>query len=181
MFIPALTDGPGAATFERRQTAGWSPPLGSRERCLEGEESPGSMGTRCRVIPGEGDLRESATESKPPARLRASRARVKGCGKSAPRRRQRRWQGKPHRERDQVGAARAPRAGLGRAIGAGWVPAAAARVGRERRPVTGVPDEWPSPALGRGQNPAYRPSGVISRVAGAWSAGLRIRLRYVLS
>ena len=30
------------------------------------EESPGSMGTRCRVIPGGGDPRESATENKPP-------------------------------------------------------------------------------------------------------------------
>ncbi len=30
------------------------------------EESPGSIETRCRVMPGEGDLRESATESKPP-------------------------------------------------------------------------------------------------------------------
>ncbi len=32
---------------------------------VAGEESPGSTGTRCRVTPGEGDLRESATESKP--------------------------------------------------------------------------------------------------------------------
>ncbi len=31
-----------------------------------GEESPGSTETRCRVIPGGGDPRESATESKPP-------------------------------------------------------------------------------------------------------------------
>jgi hypothetical protein len=35
-------------------------------------------------------------------------ARVKRCGKSAPRRRQRRRQGKPHREQDQVGAAGIP-------------------------------------------------------------------------
>ena len=32
-----------------------------------GEESPGSTGTRCRVTPGGGDPRESATESIPPA------------------------------------------------------------------------------------------------------------------
>jgi hypothetical protein len=31
-----------------------------------GEESPGSTKTRCRVTPGRGDPRESATESKPP-------------------------------------------------------------------------------------------------------------------
>ncbi len=34
------------------------------------EESPGSMEIRCRVTPGEGDLRDSATEIEPPeARL----------------------------------------------------------------------------------------------------------------
>ena len=68
------------------------------------EESPGSTETRCRVIPGGGDPRESATESKPPVKndLVLRLARVKGCGKSAPRFRQRRWQGKPHREQDQI-------------------------------------------------------------------------------
>lgn len=30
------------------------------------EESPGSTGIWCRVTPGEGNLRESATENKPP-------------------------------------------------------------------------------------------------------------------
>jgi len=33
---------------------------------MEVEESPGSMDIRCRVMPGGGDPRESATESKPP-------------------------------------------------------------------------------------------------------------------
>ena len=32
------------------------------------EESPGSTEARCRVIPGGGDPRESATERKPPIR-----------------------------------------------------------------------------------------------------------------
>jgi hypothetical protein len=109
------------------------------------EESPGSTEARCRVTPGGGDPRESATENIPPSPCRpipgiAWAARVKWCGKSAPRRRQRRWQGKPHREQDQVGAAggvglRRRRAGL----------FAAARVGRARRSATNVPDEWPSP------------------------------------
>ena len=40
---------------------------------------------------------------------------------------------------------------------------AAARVGRTRRSVTSVAEEWPSPlpavASGAGQNPAYTPSG----------------------
>ena len=76
-------------------------------RVARREESPGSTEVRCRVTPGGGDPRESATESTPPACLGNPQraARVKRCGKSAPRRRQRRRQGKPHREQDQVGAA----------------------------------------------------------------------------
>jgi hypothetical protein len=68
-----------------------------------GEESPGSTETRCRVTPGGGDPRDSATESKPPG---SGRVRVKGCGKSAPRGRQRSRHGKPHREQDRIGAGR---------------------------------------------------------------------------
>jgi hypothetical protein len=45
---------------------------------------------------------------------------------------------------------------------------AAARVGRKRRSVTSVPEEWPSPppavTPGAGQNPAYTPSGARSTV-----------------
>ena len=44
------------------------------------EESPGSTETRCRVTPGGGNPRESATERKPPFK----KVRVKGCGKSTP-------------------------------------------------------------------------------------------------
>ncbi len=126
-----------------------------------GEESPGSTGTRCRVTPGGGDPRESATESRPPAGAgprSGLRVRVKGCGKGAPRPRRRGRHGKPHREQDRIGTAR-PLAGQAGSR-------AAVRVGRARRPATGVPDEWPSPGapprkgIGRrGQNPAYRPSG----------------------
>ena len=66
-----------------------------------------------------------------------SSARVKRCGKSAPRGRQRTRHGKPRREQDCIG---------------GWVwsnpnQAASApdpRVGRVRRSATIVPEEWPS-------------------------------------
>src|SRR3954453_7358696 len=51
---------------------------------------------------GGGDPRESATEKSPP---HFGAARSKGCGKSAPRCRQRRRHGKPHREQDRIGAA----------------------------------------------------------------------------
>ena len=109
---------------------------------VRGEESPGSTGSGCRVTPGGGNPRESATESKPPARLGfglGPRVRVKGCGKSAPRLRRRGWQGKPHREQDRIGRAGGfgPRVGFRTAL----------RVGRARRSATGVPDEWPSIAL----------------------------------
>ena len=73
-----------------------------------GEESPGSMDERCRITSGEGNLRDSATEIIPPAEARKGgrRVRVKRCGKSAPRFRQRERHGKPHREQDRIGAAR---------------------------------------------------------------------------
>ena len=62
------------------------------------------MEARCRITSGEGNLRESATESKPPRKgPRTPGARVKGCGKSAPRTQQCGRQGKPHREQDRIG------------------------------------------------------------------------------
>ena len=80
------------------------------------------------------------------------RVRVKGCGKSAPRRRQRRRHGKPHREQDRIGAT-GPCAGQ---------PArgptrfrVVARVDRSRRPATVVPEEWSSRARAHARAP-YR-------------------------
>ncbi len=114
------------------------------------EESPGSTEKRWRLTAAGGDPRESATEIEPPIGLRAE-ARVKRCGKSAPRLRQRRWQGKPHREQDRIGMTR-PR-GQGS-------PARVIRVDCLRRGASRDPEEWPprrgNPAL---QNPAYRPTG----------------------
>ncbi len=51
--------------FISTMSVGWAAAL---VRCLKrtSEESPGSMEKRCRVTPGGGDPRESATESKPP-------------------------------------------------------------------------------------------------------------------
>ena len=46
----------------------WPDGRSGKDRKAAGEESPGSMETRCRVTPGGGDPRESATESKPPGR-----------------------------------------------------------------------------------------------------------------
>src|SRR6185312_6336095 len=54
------------------------------------------------VTPGRREPTESATESKPP-KLRKELARVKRCGKSAPRRWQQRRHGKPRSEQGQIG------------------------------------------------------------------------------
>ena len=129
--------------------AGWMAALCHIERS-HGEESPGSMETRCRVTPGGGDPRESATENKPPLQ----EGRVKRWGKSPPRRRQRGWHGKPHREQDRIGTpnfAQAKSACF--QVGAfGWVAT--------RFPAMGPKEEWSSHSVRRrAQNPAYRPAG----------------------
>ena len=77
-------------------------------RRFRAEESPGSTEKRCRITSGGGDPRESATENKPPPGL-APAARVKRCGKSAPRAWRHERHGKPHREQDRIGAMRGSR------------------------------------------------------------------------
>jgi hypothetical protein len=134
----------------------------STERSF-GEESPGSIDMRCRITSGGGDPRESATENEPPAAaLRGlGEARVKRCGKSAPRLRQRNRHGKPHREQDRIGTAQAgssrkrqrPRSDVRLAV----------RVGCSRSRASAIPEEWPSriaprKRCGALQNPAYRPA-----------------------
>ena len=113
-----------------------------RNRKVAGEESPGSMDKRCRITSGGREPRESATENRPPRRVAYAAARVKRCGKSAPRRRQRRRHGKPHREQDRIGTAR----GFARASAERLrsMSRSAVRVGCWRRRATGVQEEWPS-------------------------------------
>ena len=154
-----------------RQTAGR--PLCPVIRGME--ESPGSTGIRCRLTAGGGDPRDSATENKPPVQGRPAsavpRARVKRCGKSAPRPWQRGRQGKPHREQDRIGAA----ASSPTDRGSQGHSRPAVRVGRVRRAVRRVPEEWSSRARnGCGQNPAYRPSGIsLSVRSGLQKPGMR--------
>jgi hypothetical protein len=55
------------------------------------------------------DFTESATENIPPELgVSSISVRVKRCGKSAPRREQSFWQGKPHAEQDQIGEEERP-------------------------------------------------------------------------
>ena len=86
------------------------------------------------------------------------RVRVKGCGKSAPRRRQRRWHGKPHREQDQVGTtAPSPARVLAQACFRAGRPGRSREARGDAGP-RGMAIPRPS---GRGQNPAYRPPAPI--------------------
>ena len=80
---------------------------------LRGGAGRGKSGLHGGAVPGnprrgrpQGKCHRKDTAGSP--RLAGRAARVKWCGKSAPRRRQRRRQGKPHREQDQVGAAGGP-------------------------------------------------------------------------
>jgi hypothetical protein len=129
------------------------------------------MDMRCRITSGGCKPRESATENGPPLQpvipfsgnCRAGAVRVKRCGKSAPRRRQRRRHGKPHREQDRIGTVRDGdlRASLCPGIHVriqrrpGRLLQAPSNRGRRGMAVTR--GRFP-PAL---QNPAYRPADNI--------------------
>ena len=95
-----------------------------------------------------------------PSRDTGRPARVKRCGKSAPRRRQRRRQGKPHREQDQVGAAGIPLRGN---AGRTFAPplGSVARGARQRASQRNGHPRPKDQLLGSGQNPAYTPSGAF--------------------
>jgi hypothetical protein len=93
-----------------------------RGRRIFHEESPGSTELRCRVTPGGGIslrrtlFRDSATERIPPS---FGLVRSKGCGKSAPRTRQRVRHGKPHRVQDRIGTPHEPCSGSASGLVAG--------------------------------------------------------------
>lgn len=65
----------GPAYVPQRQPAGRSLPRTGRKARPSVEESPGSMEARWRLTAAEGDLRESATENKPPFRASAKRGK----------------------------------------------------------------------------------------------------------
>ena len=141
----------------QRQSAGW--PLPARA-----EESPGSMDQRCRITSGGGDPRESATENKPP---HPDAARVKRCGKSAPREQQCERHGKPHREQDRIGTTRhgdmpGPFSRLSSGLVAG---------GGRQRPSQRNGHRVAARLAAALQNPAYRPTGGFV----AQGAGVTVR------
>jgi hypothetical protein len=140
--------------------------LGSREGA-----GGGKSGLHGSTVPGnarrgrpQGQCHREQTAGAP-ARNRWPPARVKRCGKSAPRPRRRGRHGKPHREQDQIGAARGERPATA------FLPSGLPRrrPGRSREaPGNRRPRGMAIPALcGAGQNPAYRPSGVHKTEVGA--------------
>lgn len=58
-----LLDGYGVKRADTTLSGGWTVAAFWMKKA---EESPGSTGRRCRLTAGEGDLRESATENRPP-------------------------------------------------------------------------------------------------------------------
>ena len=112
------------------------------------------MEKRRRITSGGGDPRESATESDTAFPV-SGKVRVKRCGKSAPRGRQRARQGKPRREQNRIGMARMgnhPR--LLQPRRPGWLLEAAGN----SRPRGMAVTPGASQAI---QNPAYRPTGIV--------------------
>jgi hypothetical protein len=122
---------------------------GDRVSVYGTEESPGSTEQRCRVTPGWGDPRESATENRPPFCF--GEARSKRGGKSAPRAWQQERHGKPHREQDRIGTAHGP----ARLRRPGWL------LDPGRKSGTRGMVAQPRITVRGGQNPAYRPSGAL--------------------
>jgi len=124
------------------------------------------MDIRCRITSGGRKPRDSATENRPPrpslATCGEGAVRVKRCGKSAPRLRQRRRHGKPHREQDRIGTARSSplrerKRSSGSMSGSGRPGRLLKAPGNRRR--RGM-------AVTRGaslasQNPAYRPADAL--------------------
>ena len=157
---PSLTGGPcapiasGASRLDGRRSSG-------------AEESPGSTETRRRITSGGGDPRESATESRPPA---SRPVRVKGCGKSAPRGRQRQRHGKPRREQDRIGATGSAKSASGPSPG--WSFGLVARGVRQRT-------SQRNGRHARGSRPGPYRTRLTGRLAFFKRAGLAARCAHV--
>ena len=130
---------------------------------LHGHTVPDNVrrGRTLRGVKLQGQCHRERTACGHPSQEERTQVRVKRCGKSAPRRRQRRRHGKPHREQDRIGTAREQSRDR--------CPDLAVRVGCFRRRATGVAEEWPSRAARKCralQNPAYRPIDMLRGLGG---------------
>ena len=132
------------AHLPESQTAGR--PLAARGFPTLLEESPGSTEMRCRLTAGGGDPRDSATENKPPVQgpqFPAGKGETVRQERTAPLATGAAGQTPPG-ARPNRGGRRANPAQAGRVPQGHFRPAA--RVGRVRRAVRRVPEEWSSPA-----------------------------------
>ncbi len=159
-----------------RQSAGRPLPQGPKGR------GGGKSGLHRHTVPDnirrgqpQGKCHRERTASPP---RKGGGARVKRCGKSAPRVRQRNRHGKPHREQDRIGTATWAVRESDNARGSGV--RLAVRVGCSRQCANIVPEEWPSRIVARKrggalQNPAYRPADASTRkrFRAKWLSGSR--------
>ena len=128
------------------------------------EESPDSRWQGCRVTPGGGNPRESATEKRQPLFTGVT---VKRWGKSPPRTWQQGRHGKPHPEQCQIGASRGGWSRISvRDTARRDANAREARVGSLTAVATRLAEEWSSKGASPGQNPAYRLSAQINEDRG---------------
>ena len=105
--------------------------------------SGGKSGLHGDTVPD--NFRRGQPQGKRHRKANRREARVKRCGKSAPRAWQHERHGKPHREQNRIGATQ----GVSR-LRNPWIRLRiVARVGCSRRPATAVPEEWPSRAQNR--------------------------------
>ena len=145
----ALDARPPDAHVSPCQTAGRPLPAGLARRT---EESPGSTGIRCRPTAGGGDLRESATENKPPAhpKVRLQRFARRSAGKGETVRQERTAPLATGAAGQTPPGARPNRGGRRRGMRSHLVPRPqrrsrlVVRVGRVRRAARRVPEEWSS-------------------------------------
>src|SRR5581483_7946459 len=122
-----------------RSAAGEYNTAGSRPDNRRRASGGGKSGLRravCQLTAGRREPTESATENEPP-KSRKGPARVKRCGKSAPRPWQQGRHGKPHTEQGQIGKVGSPQQCAALTRGP-----RAFRVGCWRRRVTAVLEEW---------------------------------------
>jgi hypothetical protein len=99
-------DGPDSIRLAFTAIPAYGAPQESARQSLCAQAHGGKSGlqrARCQVTPGGREPTESATERYRLSAAQAVPARVKWCGKSAPRWWQHQRHGKPHLEQDQIG------------------------------------------------------------------------------
>jgi hypothetical protein len=160
MPIPCRVSRSDGRSGENRKVAG------EGKSGLRGQTVPDNI-RRMRI---QGQCHREQTAA---ARCVLAAVRVKRCGKSAPRQRQRRRHGKPHREQDRIGTARGDRASASFGILSG-----SGRPGRllealgNRRP-RGMAVTRVNTFLRAVQNPAYRLADVKLGAPGGSPSGAR--------